>query len=108
MFSKRLNRLPYACAFLACNAVAIALMLFDSDRVIAQAAVALLVIGVFLWLTVRRLHDLDVSGWFALVILVPVLGTMIALGLCFAKGTEGTNQFGADPMAEEPAILPLG
>jgi uncharacterized membrane protein YhaH (DUF805 family) len=42
--------------------------------------------------TVRRLHDLDKSGWFYLLNLVP-LGSFYVLFLCTQKGTEGANRF---------------
>ncbi|MBO0903888.1 DUF805 domain-containing protein [Jiella sp. MQZ13P-4] len=44
--------------------------------------------------TVTRLHDLDLSGFFALLTFVP-LGSFVLLGLCgFKAGTPGTNRFG--------------
>ncbi|ARN83093.1 DUF805 domain-containing protein [Methylocystis bryophila] len=51
--------------------------------------------------TVRRLHDLDWSGWWYLTLLVPYLGSLAALvmliGFCF-RGTVGANRFGEDPL----------
>ncbi|SFR58831.1 Uncharacterized membrane protein YhaH, DUF805 family [Yoonia tamlensis] len=44
--------------------------------------------------TVRRLHDRDMSGWFALALLVPVLGALWLLYTCYFEGTDGANQFG--------------
>ena len=54
--------------------------------------------------SVRRLHDLNLSGWFVLVIyllqLIPIRGTSYAclylLGI--QKGTQGDNAFGSDPL----------
>lgn len=48
---------------------------------------------------VRRLHDLDRSGWFALLALIPVLGGLVLLYWFVQRGTEGDNSFGADPLA---------
>ena len=49
---------------------------------------------------VRRLHDLDRTGWWYLLILVPFLGGLILTFFFFIhKGTEGPNRFGADPLA---------
>lgn len=42
--------------------------------------------------TVRRLHDLDKSGWFYLINLVP-LGSFYMLYLCMQKGTLGANRY---------------
>ncbi|HEY2403027.1 MAG TPA: DUF805 domain-containing protein [Steroidobacteraceae bacterium] len=47
---------------------------------------------------VRRLHDLDASGWWILLSFIPIIG-MIALLIWFAtKGTDGPNRFGQDPL----------
>jgi uncharacterized membrane protein YhaH (DUF805 family) len=48
---------------------------------------------------VRRLHDLDASGWWILLNFIPLIGA-IALLVWFAiKGTDGPNRFGPDPLA---------
>jgi uncharacterized membrane protein YhaH (DUF805 family) len=45
---------------------------------------------------VRRLHDTDRSGWWMLIILVPVVGLVIFYFLC-QPGTQGQNRFGSEP-----------
>lgn len=45
-------------------------------------------------LTVRRLHDLDSSGWWYLVVMIPFLGPLYLICLMFLKGTDGPNRFG--------------
>ena len=47
---------------------------------------------------VRRLHDRDMSGWFMLLILIPVLGALILLYFFVTAGTQGPNRFGPDPL----------
>ncbi len=49
-------------------------------------------------LAIRRLHDLDRSGWWYLICLVPVVGGLVLLYFFVTKGTEGDNRFGADPL----------
>jgi len=47
--------------------------------------------------SVKRWHDRDKSGWWALVYLIPLIGllwTLIANGLL--RGTTGPNRFGTD------------
>ena len=44
--------------------------------------------------TVRRLHDTDRSGWWYLLVFVPLLGIIILIIFCVMKGTEGQNRFG--------------
>jgi uncharacterized membrane protein YhaH (DUF805 family) len=44
---------------------------------------------------VRRLHDRDKSGWWLLLVLVPILGilwSLVELGFCPA--TRGANRYG--------------
>ncbi len=44
---------------------------------------------------VRRLHDTDRSGWWWLIQLVPLVGTIWFLVLMCLPSTPGTNRFGA-------------
>jgi uncharacterized membrane protein YhaH (DUF805 family) len=44
---------------------------------------------------VRRLHDLDRSGWWVLLDLVPLVGWIILIIWLCTKGTDGPNRFGA-------------
>jgi uncharacterized membrane protein YhaH (DUF805 family) len=49
---------------------------------------------------VRRLHDLDRSGWWVLLDLIPLIGWIILLiWFCF-KGTDGPNRFGPDRLTQ--------
>lgn len=58
--------------------------------------------------SVRRLHDRDMSGWFLLLFIVgsaiPFVGILVSIGwlviMCL-EGTKGPNKFGADP--KDPA-----
>ena len=49
---------------------------------------------------VRRLHDVGKSGWFTLIVFVPLVGAIWLLVLACTEGTHGDNQYGADPKAE--------
>ena len=66
-------------------------------RIIHLATVPLMPIG--LMLDIRRFHDLDKSGWFVLLLFVPLLNVAVILYLIVCKGTDGENQFGPDPLA---------
>lgn len=44
-----------------------------------------------------RLHDLDLSAWWALVGLLPLVSYVLGAGLQFVPGTVGSNRFGPDP-----------
>ena len=56
--------------------------------------------------SVRRLHDLDRSGWWVLLDLVPLVGWIILLVWFCTKGTDGPNRFGPDRLASLGQISP--
>lgn len=45
----------------------------------------------------RRLHDVGRSGWWMLIVLVPLVGVIILLIWNVNRGEEGANRFGPDP-----------
>ncbi len=47
---------------------------------------------------VRRLHDIDKSGWWLLIGLVPVIGWLFVIIWACTKGSLGPNRFGPDPL----------
>ena len=47
---------------------------------------------------VRRLHDKDRSGWWLLIVLVPIIGILLLLYWFVTRGTPGSNRFGPDPL----------
>ncbi|HOB13458.1 MAG TPA: DUF805 domain-containing protein [Novosphingobium sp.] len=49
--------------------------------------------------TVRRLHDTNRSGWFILISLIPLVGSIVLLVFLFSEGTRGPNNYGEDPKA---------
>ncbi len=44
--------------------------------------------------SVRRLHDSDRSGWWYLIGLVPIIGTLLLLWWYTRPSSEGSNRFG--------------
>jgi len=51
-------------------------------------------------LIIRRLHDMDKSGWFALLTFVPIVNVIFSIAMFFVPGTVGYNRYGADPLIE--------
>ncbi|MBR5163616.1 MAG: DUF805 domain-containing protein [Schwartzia sp.] len=49
-------------------------------------------------LAVRRLHDLDRPAWWIIGNFVPIVNIALSLYLLLAKGTDGPNQYGPDPL----------
>jgi uncharacterized membrane protein YhaH (DUF805 family) len=84
----------------------------DPDAAAAAAADAMskmmLPLGIIFLLTLwpslaiytKRWHDRNKSGWWSLIMLVPLIGGIWMLVECgFLRGTEGPNRFGEDPLA---------
>ena len=64
-----------------------------------------LLIGVMLVLliptlavNIRRLHDIDRSGWWIFIVWIPLVGAIILLVWHCERGTDGFNRFGPDPL----------
>jgi uncharacterized membrane protein YhaH (DUF805 family) len=73
------------------------------SRMFATMGAASLIIGLGLLLpglamSVRRLHDIDRTGWWLLLILTGI-GVIVLLIFACLPGTEGPNSYGADPLA---------
>jgi uncharacterized membrane protein YhaH (DUF805 family) len=48
----------------------------------------------------KRWHDRGKSGWWSLILFIPLIGVIWFLVECgFLRGTEGPNEYGADPLA---------
>ena len=46
---------------------------------------------------VRRLHDIGKSGWFLLVCLIPIIGSIWVLVLMCTDGDNAENAYGSSP-----------
>lgn len=57
--------------------------IFDLATIIPSIAVA-----------ARRLHDTDRSGWWQLLVLIPIIGWILLLVWFCQPGTQDTNRFG--------------
>ena len=47
---------------------------------------------------IRRLHDTDRTGWWILIGLIPLIGTIVLIVFWVQRGTDGDNRFGPDPL----------
>ena len=47
----------------------------------------------------RRLHDIDKSGWWLLLGLIPILGALVLIYWFVQPSQQGTNRFGPAPRA---------
>ncbi|MFO7852623.1 MAG: DUF805 domain-containing protein [Bacteroidota bacterium] len=47
--------------------------------------------------SVRRLHDVEKSGWMILIVLIPIIGAIWLLVLMLNDSDPGENQYGPNP-----------
>lgn len=50
----------------------------------------------------RRLHDVGMSGWFALISLIPYVGGLFVLVIALIPSQEATNRYGPYPKPRAP------
>ena len=55
---------------------------------------------------VRRLHDLERSGWWLLLGFIPIVGAIVLIVWFCTKGTDGANRFGPDPLRGSGQVSP--
>jgi uncharacterized membrane protein YhaH (DUF805 family) len=55
--------------------------------------------------SVRRLHDIDRTGWWVLINLVPVIGSIVLLVFAVLDGTPGENRFGPNPKGSTSRVV---
>jgi len=69
---------------------------------IGMILLGLFILGIIipmLAVTVRRLHDMDKSGWWILLGFTGI-GALVLLYWYVQRGTTGPNQFGEDPLPQ--------
>lgn len=57
---------------------------------------------------VRRLHDVEKSGWFLLIGLIPLIGAIWLLILFCKEGTLGSNEYGVNPKNPTDELNEIG
>ncbi len=99
-FEGRAQRMEYwmFALFNALIALVLSLLMYVSEFLyflvlIYYAAVLLPSLAV----TVRRLHDTGKSGWWILISLVPLVGSIILLVFVCTDSQAGDNQYGPNP-----------
>lgn len=88
----RMSRLPYFFTIV---------MVWLVQLVAASSLPALLALGIVLggtWISVtagiRRLHDRSMTGWWMLLLFVPLVNVGLSLFMHFAQGDPGPNKYG--------------
>jgi uncharacterized membrane protein YhaH (DUF805 family) len=68
-------------------------------RTILEGLVTLATVVPSLSVGARRLHDIDRSGWWQLLSIIPLIGTIVLIVWWAQAGTPGPNRFGEPPSA---------
>lgn len=108
-FDGRIRRMGWWIAGIAMGLVSTVVEnIRDSDTswviTLVFGIIALIIWIIGISLSVRRWHDLNKSGWWILVNVIPILGWIYSLVMLgFMPGDQGSNQYGPPP--KEGAIL---
>lgn len=79
----------------------LSLILSDNPREVVPViflAISLAILSPSWSLLVRRLHDTSRSGWWGMLIFLPVVGWLVLLFFLMKKGHEYENRFGLPPV----------
>ncbi len=133
-FSGRIGRLRYLAYNTGINLVLMAIMLpmlggsafVAGDTPSLSSGIGSIAIIIFYIATIvisvmfgkRRLNDLNRSGWFVLLLIIPFVNLLIIIYLVFFSGSDGDNNYGPQAMANTlgvkvlaflfPALMILG
>ena len=99
-FSGRARRSEFWWFYLFTALVVVAGLVLDAVLGTGGLLYGLTVLGLFLpqlAVSVRRLHDIDRSGWAYLLYVIPFAGFILLIVFNTKEGQRGANRFGADP-----------
>lgn len=100
----RITPLAYWCRAAVCILVMILAFYFlrrDAKLIWVRLGLQL-VVTIFMWIqAIKRMHDSNKSGWY---FLIPIYGFI----LLFAPGTNGVNDYGEDPGADQGILKDNG
>jgi uncharacterized membrane protein YhaH (DUF805 family) len=103
----RLNRLRL---WLFATTVALLAVLFNSIATLPNWLgwlVACALFGVFLHVCIRRLHDINKSGFLLFIGLLPVVGALWLIWMLgFKRGDSGVNQWGPGVPVKDFHVVP--
>ncbi len=115
-FEGRINRQPFWMATLVLvvitiiATVVITALFGDSTTArLLRFLVSLALLYPSLAVAAKRWHDRDKSGWWNLIVLIPLVGPLWYVIECgFLRGTDGPNRFGPDPLGSPVLSGPTG
>ncbi|MCL1139008.1 DUF805 domain-containing protein [Shewanella pneumatophori] len=99
-FSGRARRQEFWMFLLICFSIQFALTIVGLETISLLFSLALIVPN--LSIGARRLHDTGRSGWWQLLLLIPLIG-FIVLVVFWAQDSHDANSYGANPKEGVPA-----
>ncbi len=121
-FSGRIGRMRYLAYNFGANLVLMAAMIPLAGGMSGLAAVPDMgsVFGIFyiianivgfviaiMW-GKRRLNDLNRSGWWMLLLIVPLVNLILVIYLICFSGSQASNDYGSQPVANPTSVIILG
>lgn len=94
-FKGRARRSEFWYFELFCVLISLIFSFFISEDVATIAMLVTLIPSIAV--SVRRLHDIDRSGWWMLIALVPIVGMLLLLFWAAQEGNPASNQYGESP-----------
>lgn len=114
-FSGRASRSEFWTFSIACGLIGVLLSELSAalrfpfvfqDYGLLDASFQLAVLVPSIAVTTRRLHDVNKSGWWQLIGLVPLIGWLVLFIDLIGRPTRGANRFGSNPYGDPVVRVP--
>ncbi|EXB22804.1 DUF805 domain-containing protein [Acinetobacter baumannii] len=94
-FKGRARRSEFWYFELFCVLISLIFSIFINEDVATIAMLITLIPNIAV--SVRRLHDINRSGWWMLIALIPIIGILLLLFWATQEGSSASNQYGEPP-----------
>ena len=98
-FTGRARRKEYWMFILVYTIINVVLAVLGLDTISAIVSIGLFIPSISI--AARRLHDTGRSGWWQLILLIPIIG-LIVLIVFLAQDSHGANDYGVSPKLGVP------
>lgn len=92
LFQGRMNNVNFGIIFVVGVVLNYIYLQTSSIAFKTSALMLLFIFGIGVW--IRRLHDINKSGWWVILLFTPIVNLLFGLYLCYKKGDEGVNVYG--------------
>jgi uncharacterized membrane protein YhaH (DUF805 family) len=90
--------LPYSIVTVALSWV-LSMLLEPTASLVVTSVYLVVALWPSIAIYIKRSHDRGRSGWFILLLFVPILNIWALIEFLFLRGTLGANGYGSDPAA---------